>query len=242
MQCQELTETNHISQSNQSIQEEWNHYLETHPSSPRTYPERLALTNYFYEHQLQDRYLFHMTITYTPYQDQIYLEQDVNKFFINFYVKELLPCLLKTSNIHTNAKKQVQPICYAFLDEHEMKPVVRSTRTSFKNEPISVIEFPIRLHHHAILAMHHDNVNELRYLLGTNTLTRFGHKIMTSDLKECESTRVLYASKMYWKYPNYLMFPDKFHRVRHKYMIKPIQKTSQSNHQVTISETNENRI
>gem|GEM_PF-5272943 len=63
-----------------------------------------------------------MTITYTPYKDQVYLERAVNNFFINFYVKEFLPCLLHTRNIHTNAKKQVQPICYAFLDEHEMKP------------------------------------------------------------------------------------------------------------------------
>lgn len=217
MHYQELTETNHLPQRNPSVQNNWIDYLETHQSSPKTYPDRLALTNYFYELQLQDRCLFHMTITYTPYKDRVYLIRDVNKFFINFYVKEFLPCLLRTRNIHTSAKKQVQPVCYAFLDEHEMQPVVRSTRTSSKNQPISVIEFPIRLHHHAILAVHHDNVDQLRYLVGTNTLTRFGHKIMTSDLKECDAQRTLYASKMYWKYPDFLSFPDKMYRVRHKY-------------------------
>ena len=169
-----------------------------------------------------------MTITYTPYKDQVYLERAVNNFFINFYVKEFLPCLLHTRNIHTNAKKQVQPICYAFLDEHEMKPVIKSTRTSSKNEPISMFEFPIRLHHHAILAVHPDNVDQLRHLVGTNTLTRFGHKIMTSDLKECDAIRTLYASKMYWKYPDFLSFPDKMYRVRHKHLDQPITEKSRT--------------
>lgn len=215
-QEQERTDVNHSPQSNPSLQEICTDYLETHPSSPKTYPERIALTEYFHQYQEQGRCLFHMTITYTPYQDQVYLERDVNKFFTNFYVKELLPCLLGTRNIHTNTKKQVQPICYAFLDEHEMQPVIRSTRTSSSYEPISVIEFPTRLHHHAILAVHQENVNQLRHFLGTNTLTRFGHKIMTSDLKVCDAIRLLYASKMYWKYPNFLSFPDKMHRVRNK--------------------------
>jgi len=91
-----------------------------------------------------------------------------------------------------------------------------------------MFEFPIRLHHHAILAVHPDNVDQLRHLVGTNTLTRFGHKIMTSDLKECDAIRTLYASKMYWKYPDFLSFPDKMYRVRHKHLDQPITEKSRT--------------
>jgi hypothetical protein len=216
---QELSEINHMSQpapieDNDLEEENWHQYLNAYPSCPRTYPYRLELTNYFRELQLQGRYLFHMTITYKPYKDRNYSEKSVNTFFINFYVKRLLRYLLKTRNIHTNIKREVQPICYAFLHESEGRPRIAAIRTSSKQSPISVKEFPITLHHHAILAVHPDNVDLLRHLVGTNTLNRFGNIIMSTDLKECDAGRLLYASNTYWKYPDFLTFPKESRSVR----------------------------
>jgi len=214
MYKQELSERNQMSQpapivDNYLEVDNWHQYLNAFPSCPRTYPYRLELTKYFRELQLQGRYLFHMTITYTPYKDRNYGEKSVNTFFINFYVKRLLRYLLKTRNIHTNVKREVQPICYAFLHESEGKPVIKNIKTSAKQAPISVKEYPITLHHHAILAVHAENVDLLRHLVGTNTLKRFGNKVMSTDLKECDAGRLLYASNTYWKYPDFLSFPDR---------------------------------
>lgn len=214
MNEQELSERNHMLQpvpiEDTDLEvENWHQYLIAYPSCPRTYLHRLELTNLFRELQLQGRYLFHMTITYKPFKVRNYSEKSVNTFFINFYVKRLLRYLLGTRNIHTNIKREVQPICFAFLHESEGRPRTAAIRTSSKQSPISVKEFPITLHHHAILAVHPDNVNLLRLLVGTNTLNRFGNIIMSTDLKECDAGRLLYASNTYWKYPDFLSFPDR---------------------------------
>jgi hypothetical protein len=44
-------------------------------------------------------------------------------------------------------------------------------------------------------------------MCGDNTMLRYSPKMMTSNLVQCDADRVLYASKMLWKYPNdYLQF------------------------------------
>lgn len=156
------------------------------------------------KHQ-ENRTLFHMTVTYKPFKDIVYSEKIVNDFFINFYVKNFLPYLLNTRNIHTNAKKSIQPITLAFVDEHESKLIPGTHKFSEK------------LHHHAILAVHPDHLEKMNNLIGEDTFADpiFSSKIMTSDLKECETKALLYASKMLREYPEHLLFPDKFHRVHH---------------------------
>ncbi len=160
------------------------------------------------KHQ-ENRTLFHMTITYKPFENKVYSEKIVNDFFINFYTKKFLPYLLNTKNIHTNAKKSIQPITLAFVDEHEPKPIPGTH------------QFSEKLHHHVILAVHPDTLEKMNELIGENTFTnptfhsKFSSKIMTSDLKECDAARLLYASKMLKYYPDFLLFPDKFHRVHH---------------------------
>ena len=174
---------------------------------------RFALAEYMHQQELHGCHLFHLTLTYKPFGDRVYTESDANSFFINFYVRHFLPYLLNTRNIHTNAKKLIQPICLAFLDEHETDPQFTSIGDYFNTE------FPIRLHHHAILAVHPDTVNRLHGLIGANKFanSNFSHKIMTSHLRECEARTLRYASKMLSKYPDFLSFPDKFHREHHKY-------------------------
>lgn len=167
---------------------------------------RIGLSQLMHQQHLAGRQLFHMTLTYKPFNNISYTPDVVNKFFINFYVKSFLPFLLQTRNIHTTSKKSIQPICLAFLDEHEDKPYSTGTGT----------EFPLRLHHHAILAVHPDTMQRFTPLVGTNTLQHLAQrsmsKVMTTDIRECDARRLLYASKMYSQYQDYLQFPNTFKR------------------------------
>jgi hypothetical protein len=196
------------------IKSEWLYYLsKTATNINDLNPNdqyRINLTQMMHYQQLSGRQLFHMTLTYKPFQNYTYKPELVNKFFINFYVKSFLPVLLQTRNIHTTYKKSIQPICLSFIDEHEMTPVSTDTGT----------EFPLRLHHHAIIAVHPDTMKRFTPLVGTNTLqnmskineSRYNYKVMTSDIRECDAQRLLYASKCYIKYPDYLQFPNTFQR------------------------------
>ena len=171
---------------------------------------RISFAQYMHEQHLSGRQLFHMTLTYKPFNSIKYDSNVVNKFFINFYVKSFLPFLLQTRNIHTIHKKSIQPICFSFLDEHEMKPSRTVTGTVY----------PLRLHHHAIVAVHPDTMQRFTPLVGTNTLqnmartniSRFNYKLMTTDIRVCEAQRLLYASKKYNEYPDFLQFPNTFQR------------------------------
>jgi hypothetical protein len=72
---------------------------------------------------------------------------------------------------------------------------------------------PDRLHHHAIVAVTSDNLIKMRSLCGDNKTPlriNWAGKVMAHHIVECESKRVLYASKMYEKYPHFLMFPDRW--------------------------------
>jgi hypothetical protein len=171
---------------------------------------RIALAQLMHQQHLSGRQLFHMTLTYKPFNSIKYDSNVVNKFFINFYIKSFMPFLLQTRNIHTIHMKSIQPICLAFIDEHEMKPTRTETGT----------EFPLRLHHHAILAVHQDTMQRFTQLVGTNTLqnmartniSQFNYKLMTTDIRECDEFRLLYASKKFSKYPDFLQFPNTFQR------------------------------
>ena len=225
MHYQEQTVAHQVSQNHQSlsinneIRQDWINYIinSNYNSNPASISNqyRLALTEKMHQLKIDGRKLFHMSITYKPYASRTYTEKDINRFFINFYTKHFLPHLLNTKNIHTNIKKSIQPITYAFVDEHEMNAVKKTTINATSRLPQDAYEFPIRLHHHIILAMHPDTLKRMETLIGTNTIatSEFSPKIMTSDIKECEAMRLLYASKMMKQYPDFLSFPDSL--VRH---------------------------
>lgn len=162
---------------------------------------RLSLTEYVNNLVLdQNRSIFHLTTTYKPYQERIYSQKDVDQFFTNFYVKYLLPQVLGTKNIHTVIKKSIQPITFTFTDEHLQ---------SFHGD---------RLHHHSILCVHPKTLDFFQSLLEENPFPsnlEFTKKICTSHIRQCEPMTLLYSSKMLERYPDYLTFPDKFHRVHH---------------------------
>ena len=146
--------------------------------------------------------LFHLTTTYLPYKDRNYTSKDLNVFFINFYLKKLLPNLFHTRKWSTS-KKLKQPIVLSFLDEHENKSVKVSTDAA--GNPI--FAHPIRLHHHSIVASRPATTDQFLEMCGDNTMLKFSPKMMTSNLVECGADRLYYASKMLWKYPDaYLQF------------------------------------
>ena len=167
--------------------------------------QRLYLNHYFDELEKNEkRHLFHLTLTYKPYEDREYSSDDINTFFITFYTQYFLKELI-SKRYYTKNCKRLQPICFAFIDEHLQDNIPQEHS---------------RLHHHAILAIHEETLDSFNKFIGENTIptnTKQTYKICTSHINECESMRVLYASKLYKKYEeNYLIFPDKLNRVRTK--------------------------
>jgi len=156
------------------------------------------------EHQ-SNRHLFHLTLTYKPFEDYSYSPKNTNDFFIHFYTKHFLPFLLNTKNFQRIKYREIQPICLAFLDEHESQVSTQKY--------LNTSRFSARLHHHAILAIHSDTLDRMQTLIGENTLAsnKFSYKVMSSHVRECDAMCLLYASKMYAKYPDFLSFPDRLH-------------------------------
>ena len=199
----------------EKLRNDWKRYLNPNANPVLTISQqyRLELTEMMYLKSIQeDRTLFHLSLTYKPFEDRIYRESDVNRFFTTFYIQHLLPKLLGTKRIQK--RRSVQPICLAFVDENILQPW-KVTPSRVTNEQLKTPYFPARLHHHAILAVHPSTVNHMHNLIGLNTFASgdFTNKIMTSDLKECEAMRLLYASKMLKKYPDFLSFPDRMSTV-----------------------------
>jgi len=189
---------------------DWIHYLSKSATSIKDLSKnqqmRLELTKYFHDLKYQsNRHLFHLTLTYKPFEDYSYSPKNTNDFFIHFFTKYFLPFLLNTKNVQRIKYRELQPICYVFLDEHESRV---SSQTYMQKS-----RFSARLHHHAILAIHADTLDRMQSLIGENTLAsnKFSTKVMSSHVRECDPMCLLYASKMYAKYPDFLSFPDRLH-------------------------------
>jgi hypothetical protein len=189
---------------------DWIHYLSKSATSIKDLSKnqqmRLELTKYFHDLKYQsNRHLFHLTLTYKPFEDYSYSPKNTNDFFIHFFTKYFLPFLLNTKNVQRIKYRELQPICYVFLDEHESRV---SSQTYMQKS-----RFSARLHHHAILAIHADTYDRMQSLIGENTLAsnKFSTKVMSSHVRECDPMCLLYASKMYAKYPDFLSFPDRLH-------------------------------
>ena len=212
----------------QHLLQNWQNYIakDVDPVNYTKHQKNIyALAMKMYEMEQGGRSLFHLTVTYKPYGDRVYSERDVNTFFINFYTKKLLPYVMGTKNYHTNVKKAIQPICYCFIDEHENTP----TKKLVPNYATLTLEyeynFAERLHHHAILAVSPETLQTVQKLVGVNTFVNdnFSKKIMSSDLKQCDAGRILYASKMLYKYPDFLSFPDSLVRHRNSDLVSQLQ-------------------
>jgi hypothetical protein len=208
-----LTNENTSSENRISLEKKsWISYLSRSANSERDLSHiqkiRYHLTNYFHEiERLSNRSLYHLTLTYKPFKDKLYVPKNTNDFFINFYTKEFLPYLLNTRNYQRGCYREMQPICFAFLDEHEN--ISRSTKQHAKE--LQTFRFTSRLHHHAIIAVHENTIDKMNTLIGVNKFdgAKFTSKVMTSHVRDCDAMCLLYASKMLYKYPDYLQFPDR---------------------------------
>ena len=186
-------------------------YKRRYKSLSRIDKERMQLVSFMEQHQKSGRTLFHLTLTYKPFSDRNYQEKDVNKFFRTFYLKHFLPYLLQTKHFNRTYWRQFQPICLAFVDGIEQEHSQQTLRYKKPKELKLVSKLPALLHHHAILAVHEQNLSNLLQLVGENTFAGlyFSHKIMTSDLKQCDATRLLYSSKRMKQFPEFMSFPDR---------------------------------
>lgn len=185
----------------------WEDYLQKYPRICREPSRALALTRDMEARESSGRILYHLSLTYKPFEDNIYDERQVNNFFTSFYLKYFLPHLFESNNYDRRNRRPFQPVCYAFIDEHSHKPKIDWKLHAY-GELTAHGQFAERLHHHAILAIHPDTNARVAPLIGENTLATgmFSQKIMTSYLRPCEPMCLLYASKMLHKYPDYLMF------------------------------------
>jgi hypothetical protein len=165
---------------------------------------RLELTKQMVKLESDGRYLFHISITYRPYQERIYQETDVNTFFNNFYKQGFLPYLLDTQDIGRKELLEFHPVTFCFVDEHEHKAIP----TKFLRGKWTQYEFPTRLHHHAVAAVHQEAAIKMFALHGQGTVHSLPmtNKVATSQVTFVRPSAVLYASKYMWKYPDYTHF------------------------------------
>ena len=191
-------------------------YLHIHLStSMNTYSTQSNQSNHISPRLIQDSlyemltnleqdqcHLFHMTLTYKSYQDRVYRESDLNRFFINYYLKTLLPDIFHTRT-WTKTKKMNQPVVLAFIDEHETKPVSIGRHGLNRDK---IFTYPSRLHHHVIIASKPYTTDFFSNQTGENTLLNYSSLFMTTDLRPCNADRMYYASKMLWKFPDYQSF------------------------------------
>lgn len=174
--------------------------------------KRLALTEWISDYQSDGRTLFHMSVTYQTQAGRAHSEEQVNKYFTTLYVHDLLPYLLNTHSYNRESHRPKQPICLAFIDENKTKLLSPRPSKTTALEPAKTSTFHTSLHHHAILAVHPETLDRMQKLVGLNTLASVScsSSLMTSDLKPCEPKCLLYASKDFSKYPDFLSFPDRW--------------------------------
>lgn len=221
MYCYQQTAENYQSKSSSNqwmnlqdlylLNHQSSEYKRRYKSLSRIDKERMQLVSFMEQHQKAGRTLFHLTLTYKPYSDRNYQERDVNKFFRTFYLKHFLPKLLQTKHFNRTYWRQFQPICLAFVDGIEQESSQQTLRVKKPKELNIPTQLPALLHHHAILAVHEQNLSNLVSLEGENTFANsdFSYKIMTSDLKQCDATRLLYSSKRMKQFPEFMSFPDR---------------------------------
>lgn len=174
---------------------------------------RLEVANKFLTLERQGKVLYHLVTTYIPNSDKDYDQKIVDDFFKNFYTKRFLPYLLQSRNIGTNSNKKIQPITYTFIENHKQKSrAIRSIGCPI-NGDLVVNDFPVKLHHHSVLAIDKVHVERLDKFLGENTFANdsFSKKIMTSCLTKCSAEVVLYANKYLKVGDEFMTFPDKLH-------------------------------
>ena len=159
---------------------------------------RFELMRYFHQLEESGKPLYFFSVTYKPLNCA--MTPDIaNRDFTRFYLRTFLPIILQTKNCNRSKYRNLQPITYAFLEDHKPKGVKDPS-----NPNVTVLE--TRLHHHAICAIHPETLTRFKELEGENTLIEDSETVGTTDLKRCDVGAVSYATKMMWKHPLELVF------------------------------------
>jgi hypothetical protein len=204
---QELTHKNQIETEHEidALLLEWKSYLLSARYRDQITPieqQRLEWTQYMQKQVNEGRTLFHLVLTYKTFAGEDHTEKWANQNFVEFYTKAFLPKLMGTRNYNRPHHRDVQPICIAFLEAHASKPIEGMDSSGNYD-----CRFFDRLHHHAILAVHPDNVEVMRQLDKTDFLeSSAANRVMTFFKRECEPKCLLYASKSMAHHSDYLIF------------------------------------
>jgi len=180
--------------------------------------ERVLICQKFKELQRSGRRLYFLTTTYFPSKDYEHTSEGVDDVFKNFYTRKFLPWIHNTRRFNTPKNKEIQPITYTFRENHDPKKVTKKVLSDPDGNSQTIFEFPLKMHHHSILAVHKEHVHRITPYLGDNTFShpRFSHRIMTSSLKEADLGAVLYSTKCWSSDREMMTFPDKLHSEKSK--------------------------
>jgi hypothetical protein len=173
--------------------------------------ERVLICQKFNELHRSGRRIYFLTTTYFPSKDYEHTSTGVDDIFKNFYTRKFLPWIHNTRRFNTSENKEIQPITYTFRENHTPKKIVRKSPSDSFGDLYQIYEFPLKMHHHSVLAVHKEHVARLTPYLGENTFAhpKFSHRIMTSSLKEADLGAVLYSSKHWSSDREMMTFPDK---------------------------------
>ena len=156
---------------------------------------------------LENRFIYHLVVTYKRRADVTYSQEDVNSFFNAFYLDGLLPYLVA----NRQPRSDTLPICYAFLDDHTTESL-RSDNTIRYARMNNIWN---RLHHHAVLVVHSDYKDRIDSLIdprtheGVNTIPKeFCSKVLTTYIHQSDPEIIHQASKRLNRYQDFLTFPD----------------------------------
>ena len=163
----------------------------------------------------ENRTIYHLTITYKKRSETRHTANVVENYFKNFYLKDFLPYLMNTKHYNRNSKRNTQPICIAFLDEH----LLPKTNISVNENPRFTSRGSndcIKLHHHAVIAVHDSHVNMINSLINPETNKAINElpinnsqNIMTTCIARRDANIIGYAAKKLKTYPDFLSFPDR---------------------------------
>ncbi len=164
-------------------------------------PEVQSIKDQFGKYRDAGYKIYSITITYIPNPDRDYSPIEVNRFFRSFYWDQFLPKYLFSDPKWLKKYKNLQPLIYSFIDEHE--PVVRKQQVDFNKFNY---DFAARLHHHAVIAVPPQLCDRFERYIGENTLKNIHYMIMTSYIEAVDLNWIIYSSKMFRTYRDQFQF------------------------------------
>jgi hypothetical protein len=204
----ESIQVTQIPESLTALRESWGSYMKNlqyfHLSPANINKQRLATTEYINDQVQSNMTLYHLVVTYCPpgKSRNEYRTREYDGFFKQFYMTKFLPSLMKSNNFNRPSKRQYQPICISYLDEHESQITSSRFHKVDHGDFYTTYDYAERLHHHSMILVHPSTLLEMKNLEGTNTLIdkKNSRLIRSTYLQPRDPFVNLYCSKMMFKY------------------------------------------